>query len=309
MPAYHIQRSVKIDAPVSKVRPAVDNFDEWPKWSPWLCMEPDAKLNVYGTPGQSEHGYSWEGDLVGAGSMRLASVKEESLDMDLEFLKPFKSTAKVKMEIKPVSEGETEVTWHMDGKMPFFLFFMIKSMKAMIGMDYARGLKMLKEYVETGSVQTKSEIVGIVDTPSMTIARVKAECAIDKINESMQESMPKVHKLADAKNLEVAGPCGASYTRFDIKAQECSYEPFVQIKSGSESDDESIDEIPAGKALKVKHTGSYRHLGNAWGTAMSYQRYKKIKLSKSTFPYELYPNSPEDTPEENLVTEIYLPLR
>ena len=42
MPAYHVERSTRIDASESKVLPAIEDFNEWPKWSPWLCMEPTA---------------------------------------------------------------------------------------------------------------------------------------------------------------------------------------------------------------------------------------------------------------------------
>lgn len=125
MPAYHVERSVRIDADESRVRPAIENFAEWPKWSPWLCMEPTTKLNVYGTPGKTDHGYEWDGELVGAGSMKIASTSNGTQQMDLSFLRPFKSKAQVMMQVKPAGEGQTDVTWHMDGKMPFFLFFMI----------------------------------------------------------------------------------------------------------------------------------------------------------------------------------------
>lgn len=100
--------------------------------------------------------------MVGAGGMKIASIENGQHKMNLHFFKPFKSKAQVMIEIKPISDSQTEVTWHMDGKMPFFLFFLINSMKTMIGGDYGRGLKMREEYVETGSVKSKTEIVGVV---------------------------------------------------------------------------------------------------------------------------------------------------
>lgn len=305
MPAYHVDRSVRINAAVSKVRPAIENFAEWPKWSPWLCMEPDAKLEVYGTPGQPGHGYDWKGDLVGEGGMNLASVGENEIDMDLNFLKPFKSKAKVKMEIRSVGENETEVTWNMDGEMPFFLFFMVGMMKTMIGADYARGLKMLKEYVETGDVLSETKIVGIVDVPGMEYVGVDGESSMAEIGDSFPHTMCKLKELV--ADLEPNGQPGAVYRKVDLKKQHCEYTAFVPVKTAAGNT--AAGSIKACKAIKVVHQGSYDNLGNAWSTAMSYQRYKKHKPLKKQYCFELYPSDPETTPEKEIVTEIYVPIR
>ena len=99
MPAYHIERSVTIEAPEDKVRSAIEDFAEWPKWSPWLCMEPEAKLEYRGTPGQVGHGYSWQGEITGEGGMEIAASEGSQVRMDLNFLKPWKSEAKVMLDI------------------------------------------------------------------------------------------------------------------------------------------------------------------------------------------------------------------
>ena len=70
--------------------------------------------------------------------------------MDLTFLKPWKSQAKVAFYLK--EEGaSTQVRWTIDSGIPFFLFWMKKQMEIFVGMDYDRGLTMLKDLVETGS--------------------------------------------------------------------------------------------------------------------------------------------------------------
>ncbi len=313
MPAYHVERSVRIDANASQVQPAIEDFGAWPKWSPWLCMEPTAKVNVWGTPGQTDHGYDWDGELVGSGRMNIAAVvpgrPESRQEMDLEFLRPFKSKAKVLMEINPVSETQTEVTWHMDGKMPFFLFFIVNMMKSMIGMDYERGLKMLKEYVETGRVNSRVEIIGVVDVPTIHYLGVEARCTMSEISNSMARTMPAAHQCATDNHIELQGPPGALYHHVDLKRQTCHYTAIVQTRSPVSIAGFKTGSIAPCKALKIIHTGNYRHLGNAWSTAMSYQRYKKLKPLKTQCGFELYPNDPEKTPEEDWLTELFLPVR
>jgi effector-binding domain-containing protein len=309
MPAYHIQRSITIDAPESKVRPAIENFAEWPKWSPWLCMEPAAKLDVHGTPGQVGHGYSWDGEVVGAGNMEIVANEGATQRMQLNFLKPFKSQAKVAFQIQPQGGEQTEVTWHMDGKMPFFLFFMIGMMKTFIGMDYERGLKMLKEYVETGNVQSKTEFAGIVEVPTCQYLGVTGECSTDDIGQSMGETLPRAHQLATEGGLEIDGPPGALYHKFDMKARRCKYTNIIPVKLAQPVSGAVAGAIQPCRAIKIVHYGSYHHLGNAWSTAHSHLRYKKLKPHKTQCAFEFYPNDPEETPVEELLTEIYVPIR
>ena len=309
MPGYHVVRSIEIDANADRVRAATQDFAEWPKWSPWLCMEPDTKLNVFGAPGEAGHNYDWDGEIVGAGSMNIEAISRDRQDMTLKFLRPFKSEARVTLEVESPSDAETRVTWHMRGKLPFFLFFMLGTMKAMIGMDFERGLKMLKEYVETGTVESHSELLGIVDVPRTHYVGVEARCSMSEIGDSMRQTLPAVHKIATENGVEMSGPPGTIYHEYDMKAQTCHYTSFVPTPSSAEVSGATSGTIDACKALKVVHTGNYEHLANAWSTGMAYQRYKKLKPLKGQPPFEIYSSDPEQTPVEDIVTEIYFPLR
>ena len=96
---YHVEKSIEINVPAEQVRAAITHFEVWPVWSPWLLIERDAKLTYHGSPGQVGHGYAWDGQAVGAGNMKLASVTDSLIEMDLGFIRPFKSSADVKFEI------------------------------------------------------------------------------------------------------------------------------------------------------------------------------------------------------------------
>ena len=143
MPKTHISRTKVIDASINDVYGAVADLTKWEAWSPWLIMEPTAKVTV-ADDGQS---YGWVGERVGEGHMEITdAVPNQSVRYDLTFLKPFKSHAKVGMDIKAVGDT-SEVTWTMDSALPFFMFFMKNMMEAFVGMDYERGLNLLKDYV------------------------------------------------------------------------------------------------------------------------------------------------------------------
>ncbi|MGB7181279.1 MAG: SRPBCC family protein [Burkholderiaceae bacterium] len=309
MPAFNVKRSIRIAADQDKVRSVIADFNQWPAWSPWLRMEPGAAVNVRGTQNQLGHGYNWDGQLVGAGDMELSALSDTRLVMDLKFLKPFKSHANVAMQTHEAGPEQTDLSWEMDSSMPFFLFFMVPMMESMIGMDYERGLRMLKEYVETGNVLSTVRVDGVVDLPATRYVGVSDECAMQDIGQSMQNTMPAAGQLVQANNLEVAGPPGALYNEVNIRKQNCRYIAFMPVTTALSIDSGVSGEIAAGKAFKVVHTGRYEHLGNAWSTAMAHIKDKKLKERKGVAGIEWYINDPQETPPGELVTEVYVPLR
>ena len=66
--------------------------------------------------------------------------------------------------------------------------------------------------------------------------------------------------------------------------------------------------LPATRAFRVDHTGSYKHLGNAWSAAYQHVRYKKLKQRKG-LDFEIYRNDPNETPAAELQTSVFLPLK
>ncbi len=65
--------------------------------------------------------------------------------------------------------------------------------------------------------------------------------------------------------------------------------------------------IPGGTVLSEVHTGPYRTLEKTYIPMMDH--IKKEGLNVTDWMYELYLNSPEDTPEDDLRTEICFPLK
>ncbi len=315
MPKYHVEKSIQIDAPVEKVHALTNDFSQWPAWSPWLCMEPDANIDIVGSPGNIGHGYSWRGELTGAGEMQTTAHENGLHKMDLTFLKPFKSTAKITLDITSQGAKQTNVRWTMDSALPFFLFFMTNGLKTMIGMDYERGLKMLKDLAETGKVDSRLEIKGVAENAEIHYVGLTAESAMQEIGHSMEQTMPAIYRSATENQLKFTDlPAGAIYNNMDLKAQRCTHTAIIPVSEPAKADvtlpdGGSSGTIAAGKAIRVLHTGSYRHLGNAWSAAYAYQRYNKLKLLKHSPPYEIYLNDPQTTDESELRTEIFIPLK
>ncbi len=319
MPAIKTSSSIKIAASADRVGAAVADFNTWPIWSPWLIMEPGATVNIHNEAAQVGHAYDWSGDKVGAGEMVITSITDNRLESDLTFLKPFKSKAKVAMDVVATAKSETEVTWHMDSNLPFFMFFMTKKMTAMIRNDYERGLAMLKDYVEWRAVRSDTKLEGVVELPAFDYVGKKASSPMSSIADSMKSQFAVVHKAVVDAEIDAGGAPFAIYNKMDLVESECTYTACMPVSgksSGAAGKPKKrklnkgvvAGKMPACKAMKLVHTGPYRHLGNAWSMGMGELRHKKIKAAKQP-PFEIYVNDPASTKEEALITEIYIPVK
>lgn len=306
MPSFKVAKSITIQASPEKIYSIISDYHHWPTWSPWLITEPGVKVEV--KAGGKE--YNWEGKRTGSGEMKM--VKENAphrLDMIIHFLKPWKSTAPVWFELK--QQGQvTELTWGMTGSLPFFMFFMTKMMTAYIGMDYERGLQMLKDYAETGTVPSKLDFKGINSYAGTKYIGIKTSCTMDTLSSKMTEDFGKLSAWV-AKNQDLtAGPGFSIYHTWDVVKGKVVYTSAFPVKEipGQLPEGFIHGAIPAMKVNTIAHIGPYKHLGNAWTTQYMMQRGKEYKYRKGIDPFEVYLNLPGQVPEEQLVTEIHFPV-
>lgn len=309
MPAYHVDQSIEMNASADRVYEVVADFGTWTTWSPWLCAEPDADVQVLGEAATLGAIYRWNGEVVGAGELEhVELVPGKSIVDEIRFFRPFKSVSQVSFEIEPTSSDTTRITWNMDGKLPWFLFWMKSTMVSMIGMDYERGLKMLKELIETGSVASKTEVLGTEQVGPMHVAGIRKKCSMDTINEAMDAAFGEAKERVGAAGMCCEGEMASVYHEVDMKAKTFDFTAGYLVPELKDAEGISTWSLPACDALSVKHTGSYDHLGNAWSAAYQHVRYKKLKLSQAG-TFEIYRNDPGTTPNEALLTDVYLPLR
>lgn len=200
----------------------------------------------------------------------------------------------------------------MNGTLPIFLFFMKKMMAAMVGCDYERGLNMLKEYIETGSVVSQITMKGVVDQTGFHYIGINQSCAMDDVASSMEQAFSKIRSEIENKSLSQPDIVLSIYHTFDMVRGHCEYTAacgYIQPPGQSVPEGMIEGQIKDHRALKVDHTGPYLHLGNAWSAAMGCQRTDKLKLNKSVSMYEIYVNDPHEVDENDLVTSIFIPVK
>jgi AraC family transcriptional regulator len=66
--------------------------------------------------------------------------------------------------------------------------------------------------------------------------------------------------------------------------------------------------LPAGRYACTIHKGSYEGLGDTWARLMGEWLPRSGERIKDSASFEIYRNTPENTPKERLETELYIPL-
>lgn len=309
MPAYDVRRSISVDAPEDRVFDAVADFGSWTSWSPWLGIDPRAEVTVSDPPNSVGSLYRWNGELVGEGELEHVHLdRPHRIEDQLRFVKPFRATCDVRFEM--VTQGDATLTiWHMEGTLPWFLFWMRSNMETLIGSDYERGLTMLKEYVETGQVLSKLDVIGIEPLAARDVIGVRKSCGFDAIGSATEtgfraaaEAIEAAGIGRDGEMLSVYHAADSNRRRFDFTCG-WSARPPARLPEPL-----SAYRLAGGRALQVRHVGRYEHLANAWNGAYQFARYKKLKLAPKD-SIEVYANTRETAAAADLVTDVFLRLK
>jgi len=310
MPAYQVKRSIVINKPAADVKASLIDFRQWPIWSPWLIMDPESQLNFSELQSQVGANYNWDGKLTGAGEMELKDITDQQLSLKLQFKRPFKSTAKVYFELEEEGQSSTRVTWKMESKLPFLLFFMAKNIKAYIGMDYDRGLRMLKDYLETGSVLSVVQIEGVSKIQPQYFIGLERTCAISDLSKVKDDDFSYLLKYLEGHDIPLTSAPFTMVNSYDVVNQTSSFVTAIPVNQETKVSLPLIGGVlKEQKGFRVSHTGAHEHLGNAWSTAMAYSSAHRIKPRKNPMGFEFYMNDPATTEKADLLTEVFLPIK
>ena len=307
MPAFTVQKSIRIDKEPNAVFELVRDLKKWALWSPWTIAEPDCKL-TYSEDGLS---YDWDGQVIGAGQLKITNDDApHSVNYDLSFLKPWKSFATVQFDLKPVAGG-TEAVWTMNSSLPFFMFWMKKMMVAMIGMDFDRGLKMLKVVAEEGAVPVRLEFVGPTSQAACDYIGVTTETSLDKIGEAMRADFGKLKQWICEQDAKPTGAPFSTTHRFDMVNRIAQYTVAYPLaeKPSTVPAGFVTGERPATPTYAIKHTGPYEYLANAWAAGMMRVQSKVIRQNKKLDCFEVYENNPDETPANERITTVHFPTK
>ncbi|MBK1833942.1 SRPBCC family protein [Roseibacillus ishigakijimensis] len=303
MSNFEVERSILIGEPAEKVFATVRDFKTWPRWSPWLYAERDCPLDFF----PEGKGYAWDGEVIGGGKIEVTSEREnEFIELELTLTSPWKSVSRVRFDFG--REGDrTRVMWKMHGKLPFYLFFLRDMMVANIALDYKRGLAMLKDLIQKGEVPSKVELLGEEDFAGFSYVGVNTTCRIADVAEKMEMDLHRMEKWVQDQHITPKGPPLAIYHKWSPTQGITRFTLGFPVEKvpGWLPEDLVSEKIPACRVQKIRHTGSYQHLGNAWAAAVARVRARQWKCARGIHPFEIYNSDPGTTADDKLVTTVH----
>ncbi|MEO6953915.1 MAG: SRPBCC family protein [Polyangia bacterium] len=160
---FKVARARTMHAPAAVIFAQLDDFHQWAAWSPWDKMDPTMR-RTYGGPDRGVGAtYAWSGnDKVGSGTMTVAEARPSSrVVVDVDFEKPMQAHNIATFALMPHGEGNTLVTWSMEGDNSFIgkAFGVFVNMDKMLGEDFDRGLDTLESLSESKAEETKQAAV------------------------------------------------------------------------------------------------------------------------------------------------------
>ena len=143
----HVQRSAVIPAAPERIFALLADFHQWERWSPWEELDPDMAHAYSGADQGVGAVHEWKGNKkAGEGRMEIVDADPpHRLDLDLKFVKPFKSQNTTRFTLAEDGPGATNVTWSMDSPMPFMMQVVnvFMNMDKRIAGDFEKGLSKL----------------------------------------------------------------------------------------------------------------------------------------------------------------------
>ena len=149
--SFRIARSAVIKAPPEKLFAMINDYHQWPAWSPYEKLDPAMQRTYSGAASGTGAVYEWQGNRnIGKGRMEIVETAPPSrVTIKLDFFKPFEAHNTAEFTLVPRGDS-TEVTWAMQGPSNFMSKAMIASgmMERMVGGQFAEGLANMKAAAE-----------------------------------------------------------------------------------------------------------------------------------------------------------------
>jgi effector-binding domain-containing protein len=157
-----------------------------------------------------------------------------------------------------------------------------------------------------------------VDVPAVLAVQVpgRSDPNPESMSRAMAGAFATLMGFVGQNGLACAGPPRAVYTSYGaggvdfFVAMPVAAGPAEVVQSGQVN----VGNLPGGKALRCTHRGPYRELMKTYGRVTEYMKAKGMLASEGDWArympmWEEYLNDPATTPEAELLTYLYVPLR
>lgn len=299
-----------IDAPIDKVYARVADFRHWGEWNPWLEHDRNVQTILSGQTAGAGGRYSWDCDKTGAGEFEhVRLVALERIEQRLRVRHPFRFRGRSRWQFVDRS-GTTEVTWSLDGRVGFTLRAFAQTVQGAIALDYRYGLDRLAGLVEPAAAPRYSlTYVGVRAVPASRYVYSVYNGTLKGLADAMRSGFAELRQQLASHGIQASGAPVALYIKTNIKLRTTVCHMGIPIDAEVDAAGLPVRELAAHQAYVVRLQGGYAALEVAWYHAMQRVGIEKLQSDQRIPPCECYLGDPGTVAENDLVTELNIPLR
>lgn len=315
---FSYERSGVIHASPERIFPFISQFKLGTQWSPYEKADPQMKHVYGGTDGTVGASEDFESDKSGSGRLEILNlVPNERVEIRLTMTKPFRAENFVVYKLTPERDG-TRFSWSMSGDGGFVgkLVRTVIDCEKIVAGQFGEGIANLKALVESQTKEGSSMAAGtsrpytLTEKPSIAVEAGTAYVYVEKKG-SIPANARAAWQEAMKHMQEVAGQVKILGTMAMYKMKpEGVYRAGMKVDKRPAKMPEGMmyAEVPSARYAKFTMKGAYDNLPKASGQV--WETVDKTKLDlRDDFAIEQYVNDPSKTPENDLVTEILVPVK
>jgi|MEHZ01.4.fsa_nt_MEHZ011273679.1_10 effector-binding domain-containing protein len=308
--SFEVSASKVIQAHQDELFDKVVDLRTWADWSPWLMHEPDCPLEFTENPNAVEGGYSWEGKLIGAGTLTHKQIDRPIyIEAALSLTRPFKSDSKVTFDFREV-EGGTLIRWTMSGGMPLFFRPMIPRVKEMVAQEYELGLAQLGGLMVPSSDHPEIEFIGEQNREQTTYISIPWKGPVEDLPAAKKAGYTKLREYIASNDIKVLGQPFAVYHEVKKRATYFVVDLAFPVAEGTTDDKYQVKTLKGGKFHQTQLKGGYQYLKATWHSSINNVKMHKIKMDWNRPCVELYENDPRTAEHNNnIVTSLFVPIK
>jgi effector-binding domain-containing protein len=311
----HIERSITIDSPPCVVFARVNGFASFDDWSPFFAMMPDARYASTGPEFGVGSAMTWTrtGAEPETGSQTIvASTPYERVDVALDLGSQGDAQSAYLLE---ASDSGTRLTWtfEVDYGLNIIRRYQGLLLDGQIGPLYLQGLANLKRICEALPKVDWSDIeIGITEVPSTTIAYVSGSSAgtSEEIASALAEAYGRVVGFVTSNGLQLTGQPLAITNYRDERGW--SFDAGLPVSGSPErgagvGSPVRMGETYGGRVVRAVHVGPYADLPRTYEKVSAYMTVHELEANGR--PWDVFVSDPGDTPEDEIETEVYFPVK
>lgn len=310
----HVQRQASIDAPAATVYTLINDFRRVREWSPRFDVERDVRLDYEGPAAGVGATVRWSGGPHGSGSETIVeSVPFERVETRVE--RAGESAARTTFRL--TEDGErTRVDWTHETDFGIDLLARYRGLllERLVARDYETALANLKTMAERLPRADFSDLQVerlTVEPQRIAWLRTRSMPSAAAMSEAMGEAYFDILSFIDHHGLREAGPPLAISRSFS--GSQIVFDAAIPV-SGGQPDIEAPEETGVrlgitygGPVVRAVHRGSYGNLGETHEKVAAYLAAHGIDRNGDA--WESYASDPARTPEADLLTYVYYPVR